>query len=181
LYEVASVLILLHHDSLRRSYYFNGAVGNKRQVVLVIDRIQWHDLTYSIKTSAIMFMPRNIQKRATQYMMASITGGNVVMPGSSTKLTNTAINQVSNHKSKQTNTRKQASANKECCGIGCEERRHEVFKYYLPITKFLQICVLDNSSSWKLCGLRFLVFFTLIEVSSGSHDTCLAKKYDAEE
>ena len=42
--------------------------------------------TYSIKTSAIMFIPRNIQKRAMQYIIASVTGCYVVIPGKSTKL-----------------------------------------------------------------------------------------------
>lgn len=39
-----------------------------------------------MKMSATMFMPRNIQKRVTRYMIASSGRERVVIPGSSTKL-----------------------------------------------------------------------------------------------
>ena len=39
-----------------------------------------------MKTSAIMFIPRNIQKRVTRYMIASIGRESVVIPGNRTKL-----------------------------------------------------------------------------------------------
>ena len=39
-----------------------------------------------MKISATMFMPRNIQMRKTRYIIASITGDIVEIPGKSTKL-----------------------------------------------------------------------------------------------
>ena len=39
-----------------------------------------------MKMSATMFMPRNIQMRETRYMMASMTGDIVEIPGKSTQL-----------------------------------------------------------------------------------------------
>ena len=39
-----------------------------------------------MKMSATMFMPRNIQMRKTRYIMASMTGDIVEIPGKSTKL-----------------------------------------------------------------------------------------------
>ena len=43
-------------------------------------------VTYSIKMSAMMFIPRNIQMSQNKYMTARKGRDNVVMPGRKTKL-----------------------------------------------------------------------------------------------
>ena len=42
--------------------------------------------TYFIKMSATMFIPRNIQKSVTMYIIVSRTGFRVVIPGRSAQL-----------------------------------------------------------------------------------------------
>lgn len=42
--------------------------------------------TYSMKTSAMMFIPRNIQNKKIKYRIAKKARGIVVIPGSRTKL-----------------------------------------------------------------------------------------------
>ena len=42
--------------------------------------------TYVMKMSATMFIPRNIQMRETRYIIASMTGDIVEIPGKSTQL-----------------------------------------------------------------------------------------------
>ena len=44
------------------------------------------EVTYAMKISAIMFIPRNIQKSETQYKIASKARGIVDIPGSSAQL-----------------------------------------------------------------------------------------------
>ena len=105
-----------------------------------------------MKTSAMMFMPRNIQRRVTRYRIARKGRLKVVIPGSKT--------QLKTHR------------------LLAFERWEDGD---LPVTKFFKIGVLDDLAAREHLNLSLLILFAFVVVGTGD-DTSLngedAAKYD---
>jgi hypothetical protein len=96
-----------------------------------------------MKMSAMMFIPRNIQKSQKRYMIASVGLDKVVIPGRRIQL---EIETVLLH---------------------CVLKKKEGGEFCLPIAELFQVGVLHNLSALKLLNLHLFVLIPIVPVGSG--------------
>ena len=113
---------------------------------------QWP--TYAMKMSATMFMPRNIQMREARYIMASMTGDIVEIPGKSTQLFQIKY---------MLQILKWSHFNGRSTSAIC---------LILPVAELFEICVFDDTTAREVCNRQFFVFLTIV-VKFCEHDACL--------